>query len=94
MKLEEKFTKVSTRRDGDLGHTSYFHFVENLRFIDLDNLEKYTIKQLQSIGGIWAIRGAKKPDYIRLIRKNTELLEKIKQDNREWKLVQLGIKTV
>lgn len=92
MILQEKFTKIttSTHAIGDLNY-SYFRLEENLRFIDLANLDKYTIKQLKSICRQGLIRGGKKADYIRVIEKDEALIAKIKTDNREYRLKELGV---
>lgn len=71
--------------------TIYGQFIiqENLRYIDLDNLNKYSVKDLISIYGM--IGGKpKKQDYINAILKSDKLIAKIKSDNRQIKLDQLG----
>ena len=66
-----------------------FHIQKNLRFVDVNNLESYTIPQLKSIcmeHGIHLHRGRKK-DYIDLI--NRKALKDILANNREYNLNKL-----
>jgi len=87
MELVEKYTKVITKTSQtEIGKVSQFILVENQRFIDINNLDKYTIKQLKSIAETM-IRGAKKQHYIDYIIKHKSA--KIIEVNREIKLNQL-----
>lgn len=81
MKLEDRYTTVTLRKEGKI---SYVTTIENDIFIDLDNLDKYTIKQLISINNGRKIGNAKKKDYLSYIRKN--LSNSIIENNREYKL--------
>jgi len=60
------------------------------RFIDINNLERYTIKQLTDILGSRVSRGCKK-DYIWNIKRNYKLINKITEENRIARLEKLGI---
>jgi hypothetical protein len=89
MELDSKFSQVTTG-SVDINGFKYntFKLVENERYIDLNNLQNYTIKQLISIYG-YPIRGAKKADYINFILKNKS--NEIKSENRSVILKNLGI---
>ena len=90
MKLESSINFISTGRD----RNGYGTFIteKNLRFIDLDNINKYTKKQIFSIlisCSIFTNPSYKKDTLISFLMKDEKALNKIKADNREWKLNQL-----
>lgn len=91
MILQEKYTRIQVQVENSPIRGSFFRLEENLRFIDLANLDKYTIKQLKTICRQGLIRGGKKADYIRVIEKDEALITKIKTDNRDYRLKELGL---
>lgn len=89
-KLEPTFTHKTI---SDNGVYKTFELVKNERYIDLENLEKYTVRDLKSICesyGRFLMRG-KKSDYIRIIKNDTKMVNSIKVENRQVKLNNLGI---
>jgi hypothetical protein len=90
MKLDHSINFISTGKNS-FGMSS-FVMEDNLRFIDLDNINKYTKKQIFSIltsVGIFTNSSYKKDTLISFLMKDEKALNKIKADNREWKLNQL-----
>ena len=90
MKLEPAVNFISLGRNPK----GYGTFIskKNLRYIDLDNIDKYTKKQIFSIltsVSIWTKPSYKKEILISFLMKDEKALNKIKADNREWKLNQL-----
>lgn len=90
MELKEKYDYITTGTSfiGDTKISSFI-MVENERYIDLNNLHKYTIKQLKSIYGGRIGGSPKKQDYINLILRNQS--NEITQMNRNIKLKELGL---
>jgi hypothetical protein len=94
MKLEPSVNFVSVGKtqlpSGAFGNS--FVMEKNLRYIDLQNINKYNKKQLMSIltsVGIFTNPSYKKDVLISFLMRNEEAINKIKEDNREWKLNQL-----
>lgn len=87
MELKEKYLTVYT---GEVlfGDQRVFRLEKQNRFIDINNLDKYTVKQLISIFGS-KIGNANKHHYISAIikKRSAEILK----ENREYRLNQLGI---
>ena len=89
IKLEPNFTTRVVEHDDN---NSSLYFSKNERYIDLDNLEKYTVKDLKSIClsyGAYVSNGKK--DLIIRVIKSEKIISKIIRDNREYKLKNLGI---
>jgi hypothetical protein len=84
MKLIKKYSLIEMGKN-ELGQDIII-FHENLRFIDLNNLNKYTVSELISIFG-GKIGNARKKDYINAILSRRK--DKIMSDNREIKLKSL-----
>lgn len=59
-----------------------FYMQEREQFIDINNLQRYTIKELIIISGR-KITGAKKIDYINFILRHKRFIEKQTKINRE-----------
>jgi len=90
MKLDHSINFVSTGKNS-IGMRT-FVMEDNLRYIDLDNINKYTKKQIFSIltsVSIWTKPSYKKDILISFLMKNEKALNKIKSDNREWQLNQI-----
>lgn len=87
MKLNPSYRKIDLGICPNTGQ-GIITFVCELRFIDINNLSKYTVKQLIDIFG-GKIGNAKKADYIKHILLKCK--DKIVADNREYKLNSLGI---
>jgi hypothetical protein len=90
MKLESSINYISLGRNS-LGMGTFI-IEKNLRYIDLDNIDKYTKKQIFSIltsVSIWTKPSYKKDILISFLMKDEKALNKIKADNRQWKLNQL-----
>ncbi len=88
MKLEDSINFINT---GECKKTGMSTFVmeKNLRFVDLDNIEKYTKKQIFSIlssVNIHTLPSYKKSILIGMLMRNEKAINKIKADNRELKL--------
>jgi hypothetical protein len=69
-----------------------FIMEKNLRYIDLENINKYTKKQIFSIltsVGIFTNPSYKKSILIGFLMRNEKALNKIKADNRAIKLAEL-----
>jgi hypothetical protein len=87
MELKQKYTTVYTNDENSEIRT--FYMKRNLRYIDLSQLEKYTVKQLISIFGQKIGGPARKRHYIDYITKR--MTQEITQENREYTLNKIGI---
>jgi len=75
------FTKVSEKTN-DIPYGTFI-MTEKEQYIDLNNLQKYTTKELILINGGRKISGAKKNDYITFILRNENFIKKQTKINRE-----------
>jgi hypothetical protein len=85
MKLEHSINFVSVDKNE-------FVMEDNLRYIDLNNINKYTKKQIFSIltsVSIFTRPSYKKDILISFLMKNEKALNKIKANNRQYQLQQL-----
>lgn len=78
----EKITTHHTRKDG----INYFAEVkrEYIKFIDLNNLNKYTIREIKTLGGSISGKGLRKRHYIERLLNNKKDLNKIIESNKTF----------
>jgi hypothetical protein len=76
-------TTIGTK--GDYTGVGGFYMQDKVQFIDIDNLEIYSIKELQIISS-QRIPGAKKAHYISIIKNDKTFMQKQRAMNREIKL--------
>jgi hypothetical protein len=87
MKLDNSINFISTGKNS-IGMNT-FVMEKNIRYIDLDNINKYTKKQIFSIltsVGIFTNPNYKKDTLILFLMKNEVALNKIKAENRQYQI--------
>lgn len=82
----ESFTKIVKHQKPQGQSYGTFHMEGNEQYVDINNLKQYTKKELTYIGmeyGKWfSGSGWTKPKMINAILNDTQMLNRIKEENR------------